>query len=93
MGTTPGGIVVMFAMLLWTCLGNSSDSVVSEVFVGGLKVVESEFVVTERSSLLLEEVSETLSLKMSMETAPGSVKVVVIGLRSGAFGGGMSSGE
>ena len=41
MGTAFDGIVMIFAMLGWTCLGNGSVSVVSEVFVGGLKVVES----------------------------------------------------
>ena len=64
MNTAPGGMVVIFAMLRWTCLGSGSVSVVSEVFVGGFKVVESESVVSDGSSLLLEEVSETLPLEM-----------------------------
>ena len=58
-------------------------------FAPGLKVVLSESIVFEGSSSLLDEVSETLPLKMSMETAVD--RCVFEEILSGALGGGRFS--
>ena len=59
---------LLIEVVSWVCLAGGSFF----VLVGGFGVVVSESVVAEGSSLLFEEVSETLSLDMSIETAPGS---------------------